>query len=257
MKQQTVISLAGYMKAMEQKEKNIGYMCFATEERLAGYCDLLICDACMQSAEYFLLKFTQEGLTQHQYLHGFQEIQAWQQGKCYTQITYLQALGLLGDAVRQNYKYRSVRNITQENSVHLQRIWNDAYYNNQSNLQWMLSCQDEMTILQTYLCAVSNKDAVLIYDMTSEEEQDVQGRDVFAYQWSHELEDFIVFDFKVQERIVNRERGTHTFFLTMYGIFKKYKVLSVDVCLQMIREHGTLRVLQEDVLEARRIYSRC
>lgn len=256
MKEAKVMSFRHYAERIRQKEKNMGYQCFATEERLAGFCDLLICEAGMQSAESFSLNFTPEGLTKHQYLHSGRETDAWLQERTYTRITYLQALGLLGDAVRQSYKYKEEPLLQKIHSVHLQRIWNDEYYNEHSNLDWMLSCQDEMTILQTYLCAVGNKDAALIYDMTVKQERDAQSREVYTYQWSHALEDFEMFDFEVMERIAEREKEDKTFFLTVYGELERYKVLSVDMCLRIVREQGYLRVLEERILEARRIYSR-
>lgn len=256
MPEENIISFSRYAEKLKQKEKNIGYQCFATEDRLAGFCELLICDAGMQSAESFSLKFNPEGLTRHRYLHSEQEANAWLQDKSCTEITYLQALGLLGDAVRQNYKYKDEYPLQQAHSVHLQRIWDDNYYNGQSNLYWMLSCQDEMTILQTYLCAVGNKDAALIYDMTVEQERENQSREVYAHQWSHVLENFEIFDFEIMGRITERGKEGRTFFLTVYGELDRYKVLSVDMCLHMVREQGYLRILGERILEARRIYSR-
>ncbi len=256
MQEEKIISFNRYAETIRQKEKNMGYQCFATEDRLAGFCDLLICEAGMQAAESFSLKFTPEGLIQHRYLHSGRETNAWLQERSYTKITYLQALGLLGDAVRQCYKYKTQQSLQEPRSVHLQRIWNDDYYNEESNLRWMLSCQDEMTILKTYLCALGHKDAALIYDMTVEQEREEQNREVYAYQWSHVLEDFEIFDFEIMERVAERGKEDRTFFLTIYGELNRYKVLSVDMCLRMVREQGYLRILGERVLEARRIYSR-
>lgn len=256
MKEEKVISFNHYVENVRQKEKNMGYQCFATEDRLAGYCDLLICDAGMCTAESFSLKFTPEGLTQHGYLHSEEEINSWLHDRSYTKITYLQSLGLLGDAVRQNYKYKIQQPIPQEHSIHLQRIWDEDYYNGRSNLLWVLSCQDEMTILQTYLCALGNKDAALIYDMTVDRAKENERRDVYAYNWNHVLENFKIFDFEIMERIANFDKEERIIYLTVYGEQEKYKVLSIDLSLHIIREQGYLRILQDDVLEARRIYSR-
>lgn len=73
---------------------------------------------------------------------------------------------MLGDSVRQNYKYKTNTGwIHAHTSIHLQRIWDSEIYNHKNNnLKWALFQQDELTILKTYLCAISNKDAVLLYE---------------------------------------------------------------------------------------------
>ena len=43
MQEEKIISFNRYAETIRQKEKNMGYQCFATEDRLAWFCDLLIC----------------------------------------------------------------------------------------------------------------------------------------------------------------------------------------------------------------------
>ena len=79
--------------------------------------------------------------------------------------------------------------------------------------------------------------------MTVEQEREEQNREVYAYQWSHVLEDFEIFDFEIMERVAERGKEDRTFFLTIYGELNRYKVLSVDMCLRMVREQGYLCLL--------------
>lgn len=254
-----IIDFKKAAQSCQNRQTGLQYDCYMTRGRLSGHCDLLISEKSMQTAEWFCLSFAPDGLTRHSYLHQRNRIQEWITQRGGVQITYLQALGLLGDAVRQNYKYRQDNNwIHNHMSIHLQRIWMDEYYNDRnSDLGWILCKQDAMGILQIYLRAVGNKDAALIYDMSAERAKNNEKRGMYTFCWNHVLEDLTIFDFKVEEIIQNREAEDYTFFLTVYGAQVDNRVLSVDLSLRIILEQGYFRILRERILEARLIYRDC
>ncbi len=256
-KKENIICFENYRHQLQNKEKAEHYDCFVTEDRLAGFCELLICEKGKQSGQWFYLKFTPEGLIQQRYLSKGVEIREWLERNENSKITYMQALGLLGDSVRQNYKYKTNTGwIHAHTSIHLQRIWDGEIYNHKNNsLKWALFQQDELTVLKTYLCAISNKDAVLLYDLTAEQAKDEElPRELYAYKWAHVLDGLVIFDFEIVDKIIQKEREDFTFFLTVYGEYNSYKVLSIDICLRIVREQGCLRIRKETILEARCIY---
>lgn len=77
---------------------------------------------------------------------------------------------------------------------------------------------------------------------------------MYAYKWAHVLDGLVIFDFEIVDKIIQQERDDFTFFLTVYGEYNSYKVLSIDVCLRIVREQGCLRIRKETILEARCIY---
>lgn len=233
------------------------YECFATLGRLEGYCELLICERGKQRGELFSLSFSQKGMTGYTQLYQRMQIEAWLDGHECNRITYFQALGLLGDAVRQNYKYRMDSDQIHNNpSLHLQRIWSPEFYNDiNSSLSWVLCRQDIQTILRAYLRAIGNKDAVLLYELHAEQSRDGQTRNAYVLRWNHVLEDWCIFDFQILTCIENNKKEEDvTFFLTTYCEGKEQQVISVDMCLRVIREKGYFRILTDRVLEARYIY---
>ena len=127
----------------------------------------------------------------------------------YQEITYRQALGMLGDAVRQNYKYQEKNNwLTRNPSLHLQRVWGNDFYNHASNnLVWMITGQDIKNILQIYLQAIQNKDAVLLYDLLAQQAKPQESRELYAMQWNHVLEELSIFDVDIVEVLDQAERG--------------------------------------------------
>jgi hypothetical protein len=160
--------------------------------RLAGFCEILIYDNMHNTAEVFQLYFSTKGLTEHRYLDA-EEVQLWDKNKNDTvHITYRQALILLGDAVRQSYKYqRRVKWLQIYDSIHVQRVWQKEYYDyNSCSLDWLLDLQDTVQFITIYLAAIANKDAVLLYDLTASTMKQNISREVYAYSWNHVLEDF-------------------------------------------------------------------
>lgn len=252
-----------FQQVAEKKREQVGveYECYVTLERLMGYCNLLICEKGQQKADWFFLSFTPEGLLRHTKLHTAQKIRQWLDGRTHIRISYLQAIRLLGDAVRQNYKYEKGREtewINEDASVHLQRIWQEDFYNDVPNsMDWLLPKQECAAMLNTYFRALGNKDAVLLYDLSAERIRDAERRSMYAYRWNHVLEDMHIVDFEVDRMSTNRNgEEDYTIFLTVYGAYQGGQMMEVDLSLRIIREQGDFRILQEQVLEPRLIYKR-
>lgn len=235
------------------------YQCFVTEGRLQGVCQLLICEWGQQRAELFHLNFSKNGVSKQSYFYRNSQIKEWLDKMQYQEIAYEQALGMLGDAVRKNYKYQEKNNWLNRNpSLHLQRIWGNDFYNNgTNNLVWLLAGQNMMATLQIYLQALQNKDAVLLYDLLAEQAKPKESRDIYAMQWNHVLEELSIFDADIVEVVQHREiLGNYSLFTTLYGENEAGKILSVDLHLEMLEEQGAFYILKERILEPRIIY-RC
>ncbi len=242
----------------DKKQKTeYGYRCYVTLERLNGYCDLLICRDNMIFGEWFHLSFSPEGLLRHSVLQTT-TIGQWLTEHPHKEITYLQAIRLLGDAVRQQYKYqKSVDWVQGVNSIHLQRIWQSEYYNDcLEEVEWLLPKQSCKDLLHTLFLALSNRDAVLLYDMSAKRVQQTEKRSMFAHIWNHALEGMNILGYEVDKQSVFcNGADDYTLFLTVYGANRAKQILEVDVCLRLIEEQERFRIVQDCVLEPRAIYS--
>jgi hypothetical protein len=248
-----ILQFEKLVKERENKKLNKNrYHCFVTSERLKGSCELLILDKGQYTAELFYLNFSTKGLQKQRCFYQRKDITEWMNSSDWQRITYPQALGLLGDAVRQNYKYQKQNEwIYQNPSVHLQRIWDDAFYNQQdASLAWMLKGQDVHGILQIYLRALRNQDAVLIYDMLAEQAKPKESRELYAMYWSHPLDAFSIFHIEVVD-VQEQEDGGYLFFLIAYSAYDAFRILSVDMRVALIYEKGMFCIQQELVLESR------
>ena len=56
-KKENIICFENYRHQLQNKDKTEHYDCFVTEDRLAGFCELLICEKGRQSGQWFYLKF--------------------------------------------------------------------------------------------------------------------------------------------------------------------------------------------------------
>lgn len=236
---------------------NWQYQCFVSDGRLEGVCQLLICERGQQTAELFHLNFSKSGLCRQTYFYRSSQIKDWMAEMEYQEITYRQALGMLGDAVRQNYKYQEKNNwLTRNPSLHLQCVWGNDFYNHASNnLVWMLTGQDIKNILQIYLQAIQNKDAVLLYDLLAQQAKPQESRELYAMQWNHVLEELSIFDVDIVEVLEQAEKtGRYSLFATIYGENEAGKLLSIDLHLELLEEQGAFRILRERVLEPRIFY---
>lgn len=241
-------------KQQQQKKNSNEYLCYVTPNRLEGFCELFICEKNLQYADWFFLSFSPNGPMHYLSMEKKKVIQEWLTEASYSQIDYSQAIILLRDAVQQRYKYHCEEKwIEAEKSIHLQRIWMEEYYNDQNcNLNWLLSNQDCSAMLQTYFQALKHKDAALMYDLHAESIKNEASRSLFAYHWSHVLEDLKIFDGEVHKQSVScNGENDYTILLTVYGNKPGGQQIEVDLRLRIVEEKGQFRILQEQVLEAR------
>ncbi len=254
-----MLSYCGNRSQQKRCGRNAGnYRCYVTPERLNGHCDLLICEDDMTIAEWFCLRFSPEGLLRHTLIETT-GIRRWLLEHSHKEITYLQAIRLLGDAVRQRYKYqKSTDWIPEDQSLHLQRIWQEEYYNDLTEtMDWLLPRQKCGDMLQTYFRALNNKDAVLLYDLSAEPIQHAERRSLFAYRWNHELEGMHILNYEVDRPSIRyNDKDDYTLYLTVYGGYQERQLLEVDLRLRVIEEQKGFRILQEQVLEPRFIYKK-
>lgn len=236
-----------------------GYECYITLERLRGYCDLLICEQNHHFADWFFLRFSPEGLIRHTPLRTNRGVENWLHNRESRKITYLQAIRLLGDAVRQRYKYQKETDwIYEEQCIHLQRIWQEQFYSDSvTGLDWMIPKQECAAMLKTYFRALKNKDAVLLYDLSAEQVKAEERRSMYAYKWNHVLEDMYIFDFEVDRQSVSPNgENDYTLYITAYGEYQGKQMMEVDMWLRIVLEQGYYRILQEQILESRSIYKK-
>ena len=234
------------------------YACYVTLERLNGYCDLLIRDRATGRADWFFLRFSPEGIIRYTTLEQA-EVPQWLERRAHCSITYLQAIRLLGDAVRQRYKYHESTDwIPEAQSVHLRRIWQEEYYRDAAgDISWFLPKQECSAMLQTWLQALGNKDAVLLYDLSASQVQGRAQRSLFAHCWSHALEDFKILGYEVdRESVLYNGMDDYTLSLTVYGSSRDRQMLSVELRLRLVEEQAGFRILHDQVLESRSIYQK-
>ncbi|MBQ2021568.1 MAG: hypothetical protein II211_04005 [Peptococcaceae bacterium] len=239
----------------QQRKQNGQYRCTMSGNRLAGFCEILIYDNIHNTAEVFQLYFSTKGLTEHRYLDA-EEVQLWDKNKNDTvHITYRQALILLGDAVRQSYKYqRRVKWLQIYDSIHVQRVWQKEYYDyNSCSLDWLLDLQDIVQFITIYLAAIANKDAVLLYDLTASTMKQNISREVYAYSWNHVLEDFNIFNYEIVHVEHDLEENCWNLYVVLCGKYGERNLLSVDVCVKLIVENGRLYLLNEMVMDANHV----
>lgn len=262
-KRMTMGEMIQFQNLMHQKRTHLDakydgkYECFITLERLYGYCNLLIYERERNYADWFFLKFSPEGLSRHTTIRTKHKIESWLQERTTRKITYLQAIRLLGDAVRQRYKYHKETDwIHEEQCIHLQRIWQEQFYSDAvDGLEWLLPKQECAAMLKTYFRALNNKDAVLLYDLSANQIKAAERRSMYAYSWNHVLEDMHIFDFQVDRQSISHNgNGEYALYITAYGEYIGKRMLEVDLCLRVIQEQGTFRIVQDQILESRSIY---
>ena len=260
MQKNKIVSLNTCIKEREvkQKRKMDGrYQCIMSGSRLMGFCEILIIDGIYNNAEWFQLYFSTNGMTAHRYLDR-EEVLMWQYHKNDTvRITYRQALILLGDAVRQNYKYQTKTEWSQSHdSLHIQRIWQKEYYDyNNCSVDWLLDLQEPTQFVEAYFDAITNKDAVLLYDIMADVMKQRISREVYAYSWNHVLEELSILDYDMIYIEQSSDCKKWSIYITIYGGYEEVDMLSIDLCLKLVLENGGLRLLSEQVLDANHISS--
>lgn len=232
------------------------YRCAMSGNRLDGQCELLIYNCYQRTAELFSLYFSSEGQITYQYFQA-EEVIRWKQSRKIVLISYRQAMTLLGDAVRRNYREQNPWNM-EHTSIHIQRVWQNEYYNStHNNLSWLLKERDYIPFIRQYFRAVNNKDAVLLYDMLIESKRNGISRDLYAYNWNHILEEVKIIDYAVINSKKSFDGENRAYFLATCCEDENGEYLSVDICLHLTRENGYIRLREEHILEANHITSCC
>ncbi len=244
---------------LQPKEKQHQYWCMLSGNRLDGDCELLIYNCYQRTAELFTLCFSPEGQTVLQYFQE-EEVWLWKQSRTVRTISYHQAMTLLGDAARRLYHEQGAQNVwsAEHTSIHIQRIWQNTYYNSaQSSLSWLLTEKECVPFIKQYFRALNNKDAVLLYDMMAEHKKAGLVRELYAYNWSHELEELQIKDWIVihSEKLPAEEAWVY--YVTICGEYPHGAVLSVDICFQLVAENECIRLQDAHILEASHIASCC
>lgn len=241
-----------HLKRKRQQEGR--YQCILAGNRLEGACDVVIYDYVQNYAELFCMHFSEDGVIGHHYL-GEEELAAWKYNHEVVGISYLQAITLLGDAVRQNYKYR-----TQDvwpviyDSLHIQRTWQKEYYDCEScSLHWLLQGMDLISFVEVYLKAIGNKDAVLLYDMLAEEKRYGISRELYAYSWNHVLEEVQILNFEIVYIEPCTGQNGCNLYLTLCGVHEENGLMSIDMCVKIIFEDQRYHLFHEQVIEANHI----
>ena len=223
------------------------YLCMMTEGRLQGQCQVLVYDRFQNSPELFILYFVSEGLKEHYYL-TIDEMELWKQKHQIAQITYRQALTLLGDAMRYAYKQKTY--IEEPASLHIQRVWQNAYYDEVNNtLCWLLEDLSLQQFVTTYATAIGHKDAALIYDMLAVRAKESTSREIYVYSWNHVLEEVDSLEAEILDIEHNASENSWTVYLFLKEV-KRLHPVSVSACLQIVYENGGFRLLREAILEA-------
>ena len=254
-KRSKILNLQTCTKDRNEKQKrkiDARYRCAMSGNRLAGFCEVLIHDNIYNRAELFHLYFSPNGILKHQYL-AQEEVAMWKYHKIDMRfITYQQALVLLGDALRRNYSDQIKDEWLQNNdSLHIQRIWKKEYYDcNNCSINWLLDLQDPIQFVTVYLNAISNKDAVLLYDVAAKQMKQCVSRDVYAYSWNHVLEEIDISQYEIKYIKQNAEGAGWDIYVEIYGGYETTDMLTVDLCLKLILENEGLRLLHEYVMDA-------
>ncbi len=235
------------------------YHCAMAKDRVAGYCEVLIHDSYQKKVELFCLDFSSDGLVSHQYVRA-EEALRWKQCNRARDITYNQAMTLLSDAVQRSYKntvyqmccvgaWERTNRWERCASPHIQWILQEGGNVYEDDLDWMLQSLNPVQFIAVYLNAVNNRDAVLLYDMWVSSKRAQLNRAMYAYTWNHALEELQLSCYKVLYSKMIYKEQTWQFHLCISGERWDKCVLEAEMCIQLIREHGCLKVQEERVLD--------
>ena len=224
------------------------YRVFVTRTRLMGYCRMLFFDAQYhQGAEYFGLRFDEEGIADYQRFADAdkEEIRAFLQKEPYEEIAYQQALALIRDALLQNYRYgRHVDMLSKITSVHLVKA---VQYEpaDRPEMNFYLMGLTKRLAAEYYLEACANNDAALTYDLLSPEKRDALAeRETYCQMWNHEMQFCHIL------RINWREQATDApWELTgqMLLISPTKKLLETQVYFEFARHEGLWWIKEADI----------
>lgn len=243
------------LKELHDKKKQFGrYRCKMFGAREEGFCEVLIYDGFHDTAELFILYYSYEKILR-QFSFNQKEALYWLKKNNARSITYTQAIILIGDAVRQNYKYcfKKVQE-AEFASIHLERVWNKEYYD---EMEWdfsqISSEQDPKQFVRLYLNAIQNKDAALLFDLMAMEQTMHTTRDLYMHSWNHELEEIRIFDYEIVSLDEGVGENVWQIYLVVLGERQDRKLLTIDLCIKLILENRCLKLLNEQILEARQM----
>lgn len=229
------------------------YLAFVTNTRKDGYCELIICHHHAAVAEQFTLYFDTRGLVKWQQLWGKAEIHAALQQKQFAQIHYQQALLLIGDSVRQNYKYGQNLDCieTIPFSEHLERIWQPEYYQYDADCFDYLNDMSLQELHTAYIQAIMQKDSAMFYELWTREQRRHGNRELELYHASHVLDDLEIVSFDLECSYL--EENTQN--LVQYFVLQAFRepdvLLEMDIALWLNQEGHGYRLCKERILESR------
>ncbi len=224
------------------------YRVFVTRTRLQGYCRMLVFDAQYdEGAEYFGLRFDEEGIADYQCFADADrdEIRQFLQQEEYEEISYDQGITLLRDALLQNYRYgRHMKVLSKVKSCHLM---NAVQYEpaKRPEMNFYLKDTDQMLVAEYYLEACANSDAGLTYDLLSAKlRADMAGRELYCHTWNHEMQSCRILRVNWREQRPDKpEQLTGQMLL----LSPSQKLLETQVYFEFVREDGLWWIKQADI----------
>lgn len=189
-------------KLQESKAKYVGehtdkYLVYVTRTRQKGYCRLWIIQMQRKHLEYFDLQFNQEGLVDYRSVYGKKNIMTMLGEEKRQRISYGEAIMLLGDAIRQNYKYeRHLELVEQIRSLHVERSWQQEWRDKERGDLMGINHLPLLSMIRLYLQSIEQEDSSLCYDLLTEEMRG-ENRELYLHTWTHPLAGYDVEDVEI------------------------------------------------------------
>ena len=228
------------------------YLAYATKSRCNGYCRLWIISKVQKRVEYFELKFNREGIADYRSIYGKKNMENVFGEEYRYRITYAEALQLLGDAVRQNYKYgRNLELVEQINSVHLEECWQQEWRTKHKSYVLGEKTLALTDLISLYIQSIAQEDSSLFYSLMAEEAQG-ENRDLYLYNWYHPLEGFIFRDVTIEAVHYRVLTGEIEVWLLAEASRLDGLVLEIDLSLLCLHTDGGYRIKNEKINEVRK-----
>lgn len=224
------------------------YRIFVTKTRLQGYCRMLIFEANYQEgAEYFGLRFDEEGISDHQIFADAskEEIKQFLQKEPYEEITYEQGITLLRDALLQNYRYG--KHVDLLGTITSRHMGSAVYYDTakRPDMSFYVQDMDQTVAAECYLEACVSSDSGLAYDLLAPSQRKRQNsREAYCHAWNHELQSCRIL--RVNWRPISADKPElltgHLLLLS-----PSEKLLETQVYFEFAKEDGTWWIKTADV----------
>lgn len=238
---------AGYWRS---RDKN--YFVYATKGRCEGYCSLWIIDAPQRHLEYFELKFNREGIIKYRSIYGKKNFNEVSSSEKYRKISYMEALQLLGDAARQNYKYGcNLKLVESINSIHLERSWRKEWQIKNKNYILAEKNISVLELVSLYTQSLSQEDGALYYSLFIIDEEK-ENRDLYLHTWSHPLAGFLFQKIEIETLYYDVLAKSIQIWLVVQAKRPDNLKLELDLCLMCIHTEEGYRIEEEKVKEVRR-----